>query len=69
MGRAELRSVEVFKSCINDIIHVELEGRVRRVRVQGLESMYHFAEDLRATFPGAAFREHRLDEAPQVSTE
>ena len=69
MGRAELRSVEVFKSRVNDIVHVELEGEVRRVRVQGLESMYHFAEDLRATFPGAAFREHRLGEAPQVSTE
>jgi hypothetical protein len=50
-GRAELRSISVYKSSLNDIYRVVLHGPARTLRVEGLENMYAFVQDLRSMFP------------------
>jgi hypothetical protein len=64
LGRAEFVSIDVFKSRVNEILCVELNGKHRSVRVQGLDYMDRFVDDLRQQFPNLIIDEHRSDEDP-----
>jgi len=59
LGRAELASIEVYRTRLNEISRVELRSRTRRVQLEGLENMESFVQDLRQQFPRAPLQEHR----------
>src|SRR5262249_30250518 len=62
LGRAEFVSIDVFKSRVNETLCVELNGKHRSVRVQGLEYMDGFVDDLRQQFRTLIIKDRRPGE-------
>lgn len=59
LGRAELVSIEVFRSRFNEVTSVELRTRTRQLPLEGLENMDAFVQDLHRQFPRIPVQEHR----------
>lgn len=70
VGRAELISIEVFRSRLNEVLRVELQSRSRTLEVRGLENMERFSADLRQQFPRVQFSVHRpVEDLPPARDE
>jgi hypothetical protein len=59
IGRAELTSVEVYRTRVNEVVRIELRSRTRQVPLEGLENMEAFVQDLHRQFPNLPLQDHR----------
>ncbi|NKI94705.1 hypothetical protein [Rhizobacter sp. SG703] len=66
IGSAELVSIEVFRSRVNELLRIELRSQSQALEVQGLEDMDQFSADLRQQFPRVPFNVHRPSDDLQI---